>query len=120
MMTREELIDNVVQKYIDGSDSDGSWDSCILEMVMNLVAEEGSDRIAHCAVCSTRYPTHNYYDCPYYDGHPCEGGCGETNENCTCENCDDCGYYECECPHCTKCACKQSGCECPEEEAVFE
>lgn len=119
MMSRDELIDNVAELYIQGSDSNGSWDSRILEMVMGLIAREGSDRIARCTVCSTHYPTHLYDDCPYYDDHQCAGGCGETNNDCTCDCCGECGYYDCECPHCTKCANKRSECECPPELAVF-
>lgn len=120
MMTREELIDNVLQAYIDHSDAEGQWDACsITEAVMELIVRDGGDRITKCPQCSTNYPWSMYDDCPYWDNHQCSGGCGETNENCTCENCDECGYYECECPHCIRCDCKRSECECPEEDAVF-
>ena len=120
MMTREQLIDKIVDLFIDNSDDEGSWEGAdICEAVMSFLVHEGSNRILQCGYCSTWYP-HNIYDCcPYYDSHPCGGDCGETNENCTCDNCDDCGCYECECQRCTKCSYKQGECNCPIEEAVF-
>jgi hypothetical protein len=120
MITREELIDKIADLYIDHSDSDGAWEPCdITEAVMSLLTTEGRDRLSQCPDCSTWFPIQTYDDCPYWDDHQCSGGCGETNNNCTCENCDDCGYYECECPVCTKCSEKPGVCKCPEEEAVF-
>jgi hypothetical protein len=120
-MTRDGLVDKIVDLFIDNSDSDGSWDSCaITEAVMDLLRVEGIDRLAQCDHCSTWFPIHVYDDCPYWDSHPCGGGCGETNENCTCDCCNECGYYDCECPKCTKCGLIQGECQHPEEEAVFE
>jgi len=119
MMTREEIIDKIADLYIDNSDSDGSWESIeIAAAVMNLLVMEG-DRLACCEHCGTNFPMSMYDDCPYYDGHPCSGGCGETNECCTCDCCNYCGYYDCECKRCTKCGEVQADCPCPEEEAVF-
>jgi len=123
MMTREELIDKITDLFVDGSDDDGSWDSdTITEVVMALLVREGSDRLAQCGHCSTWYPISMYGDCPYYDSHPCGGGCGNTNEECTCEDCPDCHiYYEdCECPRCQSCGEKRGECACEEEMAVFK
>jgi hypothetical protein len=122
MMTRDELIDKITELYIDNSDSDGSWEACdITEAVMALLVAEGRDRLGQCQVsdCQTWFPINVYDDCPYWDSHLCTGGCGETNENCTCGCCTNCGYYECECSRCTKCSEVRGECQCPEEEAVF-
>jgi hypothetical protein len=120
MLTREELIDKIADLYIRYSDDDGSWDACdITEAVMSLLTHEGADRLGQCPVCATWYPVELYDGCPYYDGHECGGGCGHTNEECTCEDCPTCGCYECECPSCRRCGLVEDDCDCPEEEAVF-
>jgi hypothetical protein len=120
MMTREELIDNVVELYIQGSDSDGQWDSAILESVMAfIVAEDAGARLAKCDHCGTTYAPSKWDYCPYWDNHPCAGGCGNTNDDCTCDNCSQCGCYDCECPRCTRCGEIPGECPCPEEEVVF-
>lgn len=123
MMTRDELIIKIADLFIENSDSDGSWEpSDITEAVMSLIVSEGNTGqtlLGQCGHCSTWYPYRTWEDCPYYDDHPCSGGCGETNNDCTCDNCSDCGYYECECKRCTKCGERPGDCPCPEEEAVF-
>jgi len=122
-MTRDELIIKIADLFIDNSDSDGSWEPYdITEAVMSLIASEGNQGqqlLGQCGHCSTWYPYRSWDSCPYWDSHPCDGGCGETNENCTCDCCEYCGCYECECPRCRKCGEVRADCGCPEEEAVF-
>jgi hypothetical protein len=122
MMTREELIDKIADLFIQGSESDGTWDACaITGEVMGLLTREGSDRLAECGNCSTWYPIHLYDNCPYWGNHLCEG-CSEPNDSCSCEDCPDCGCYvdDCECPRCQSCGEKRGVCTCTEEEAVFK
>jgi len=123
MMNREELIVKIADLYIENSDGDGSWEPCdIIEAVMSLLVEEGrGSLLTQCGDCSTWYPLSTWDSCPYWDSHPCSGRCGNTNEECSCDDCPDCHiYYEdCECPHCTRCGEKRGDCSCPEEEAVF-
>jgi hypothetical protein len=120
VMTRDELVDKIVDLFIDNSDNEGGWDACaITEAVMSLLVSEARDRLGQCETCSTWFPIHLYDDCPYWDDHMCSGGCGEANHNCTCDCCKVCGYYDCQCPTCTKCGLIEGECQCPAEEAVF-
>ena len=122
MMTREELIDKIAELYIDNSDGDGSWDCIeIAFAVMNLLVMEG-DRLSECGECGTKYPMYSLDNCPYYDSHDCSGGCGNRNDECSCDDCEYCGCYvdDCECLRCTKCGEVRAQCAHPEEEAVFQ
>lgn len=120
MMTREQLIDKIADLYIDNSDDSGSWDSIeIAAAVMNLLVMEG-DRLRCCEHCGTHFPISEYDDCPYWDDHPCDGDCGERNDECTCDQCSKCGYVGCECLKCTRCGEREGVCTHPIEEAVFQ
>jgi hypothetical protein len=100
-------------------DGDWSWDSnSIVEEVHTILEELGV--IARCPVCQYDFACASpgaisADSCPQWDRHACSGGCGESNDECTCSCCDACGCYDCECPRCGMCEERTSDCQCEDE-----
>ena len=94
VMSKQELVEAIAEAYLDNSDSDGQWNCIeIASAVMSLLSGQHEGVLTQCESCGTWWPT-KYYQCPYYDAHTCEG-CENRNDECTCEDCSDCGvYYE--------------------------
>lgn len=100
-------------------DGDWSWEAAsIVEAVHDILEELGV--IGRCPVCSYDFAraapgSAGAEECPMWDRHTCSGGCGNTNDECTCDCCSECGYYDCECPRCGRCEERLDDCSCEDE-----
>ena len=98
----------------DDDDGDWSWDAIsITEAIFPILERLGV--IHRCEECGYDFAWANTTppgsgDCPNWDGHSCEGGCGNSNDECTCD---------CECPVCENCEYVTSECTCTEAERIW-
>jgi hypothetical protein len=111
--------------FQEGQDDDGdySWNpDNIVEAIYPILARLGV--IKRCEECNYDFAWANTTppetgDCPNWDSHSCSGGCGNTNDECSCDCCDVCGYYDCECPQCENCEERTRDCTCTEAEKMW-
>jgi hypothetical protein len=119
--TMQGPLIEIAQCFENNQDSDGSWESCdITEAIWEILARLGVGK--RCETChfdfawgGTDEPAD--WQCPNWGNHDCE--CGNIKDECTCEECSECGNIDCTCPICENCEYITSECTCVEAERIW-
>jgi len=124
MTTLQAPLIEIAACFENNQDDEGIWDACnITEAIFPILERLGV--IHRCEACDFDFAwtpgagEAGPGNCPQWDSHSCEGGCGNTNDECTCENCSHCGYYDCECPQCENCEESIHECGCSETDRMW-